>query len=663
MQRLTFLLATLLLASSAACSDSREPTTTTGPDTGAACATPEDCDEGLTCIDSDRFPGGYCSALCSDASCPEGARCVAGFGAKLCLAECTADGDCRDGYQCWAGVCQPTCESDGECGSAGATCEAGRCSGAECVVDSDCAGELVCLASRCTEDVPGDAGTGLGNGEPCTAPSQCLSGICLPPAQGGVCAASCTDRESCGGGLDLACSPVGLDLDGDGSVDSAVAACVPADPTGDFLAAFCRNDSDCESRVCLRNQCQEACDDDIDCLFGQVCTDIGYPGADAVTYRGCGYTARSGAVAVDDVSLGSPSVSTGFPSSRINFAIPNDAVSVTLMGRTTAGTQIPLSFINVWDPTNARSFDYAELVSWVDQPVRWLPINSEEQISMLIPNSTPDRITFRRGRYGFTVAGLSGGTSGSATVELSARVKRASGGDVSSGTLDLNVFLVGLGITASAARTHTRLQNALSELDSILGAAGVSIGTIDYIEIGGSAGSTFGVIDSSDGPDSEMARLLRMSEGRTNEAINVFLVRGISEGAGESGGIALGIAGGIPGPPGVHGTGHSGVLVSFDTSVVGTDHRVVAQIAAHEIGHYLGLYHNRENARVCPDGTGPTESDPCAPFGGGDVLEDTSRSDGNNLMWYALGGADGRTYITRLSDGQSFVLLRSAVVR
>ena len=52
-------------------------------------------------------------------------------------------------------------------------------------------------------------------------------------------------------------------------------------------------------------------------------------------------------------------------------------------------------------------------------------------------------------------------------------------------------------------------------------------------------------------------------------------------------------------------------------------------------------------------------SDPCAPFGGGDTLVDTERLDGTNLMWYALGGADGRTYNVALSEGQGYVIRRN----
>jgi len=656
----------VLLLAVASCSKSRtgEPP----PEPGAACGEGLPCAGGLACVSDMRFPGGYCSTVCDTAECPEGSRCVEGFGPRLCLAPCGTDSDCRPGYQCWAGSCRPLCVADGDCGELDAVCDPdGRCSGTECAIDPDCGPGQRCAAGRCIVSPMIDAGSGdLPDGSPCSAASQCASSICAPPSQGGVCVRPCAERAACG--FEEVCSPVPMDLDGDGSGDVVATACVVASPAGEFLAGSCGSDDRCESRACVRGQCAEACNDDTDCLAGQICTDVSDNRAGGAAFSGCGYGARGGALVVEDVALGDLGVGTGSPSRRINFAVPQDTVSVTLMARRTGGEQLPLAFVEVWDPINDRLFDYGDLTSWIDQPVRWIPLDTEEHISMLIPNSTPDRITFRDGRYGFTVGGLSsmGGPAGTVDVELTARLKRAASADIASGSLDLNVFLVGIGVTQSAAPTNARLQGALTELGSIFTAQSISIGSITYVEITGSDATALSVIDSSDGPTSEMATLLRLSTSRTNRAVNVFLVRGISTGAGERGGIALGIAGGIPGPPYVHGTMHSGVLVSYDSSVVGTGtqgQQIIAQIMAHEIGHYLGLFHNRESLRACAAGTGPTETSPCAPFGGGDVLEDTSRTDGRNLMWYALGGADGRTYNVQLTAGQGFVMRRSSVVQ
>lgn len=624
---------------------------------GTECGDTVACGGGLGCVAT--FPGGYCSRVCEDGTCGAGAVCIPDFGPPLCLATCTRGTDCRDGYQCWAGTCRPPCSGDAQCGSAGATCIDGTCSGAECATDPECGDGRRCVAGRCTAGGTGD----LPDGSPCTRSADCMSAVCLPAELGGVCGTACTDRTSCGA-FERVCSPVRIDIDGDGARDAVAAACLDADPVGLFLAGACSADSQCESRACVNGQCAEVCDDDPDCLPGQVCRNVAVPDIPGAGYNGCWYRDRTAGVEVVDIPLGDVTATTATPTSRLNFGTPNDTISVTLVARQVGGAALPLSFVDVWTADNSHLFALEVISSFDDPPIRWIPSETDEAIAMLVPNSTPDRVTDLPGRHGFTLAALSrmAGESGAAPLEVVARVKRAAA-PVASGTLDLNVYLVGIGLTADQARAHPRLQAALTEIDRILGTAGVHLGAIDYIQVTGSDATTFSIIDDSDGPTSEMARLLRTSSDRTNEAVNVFLVRGISESAGESGGIALGIAGGIPGPPGIHGTMHSGVLVSFDTMVVGDDPRVVAQIASHEIGHFLGLFHNTEGGRACGPTEDPSEANPCAPFGGGDVLADTAYGDGRNLMYYRLGGADGSTYNVELSSGQGFVLTRNPVVR
>ena len=70
---------------------------------------------------------------------------------------------------------------------------------------------------------------------------------------------------------------------------------------------------------------------------------------------------------------------------------------------------MPLTFVNVWDPTAERIFDLGEISDLIDQPERWLPIDSEEVAAMLIPNSTEDRLVFQDGRYGVVTGALSSG--------------------------------------------------------------------------------------------------------------------------------------------------------------------------------------------------------------------------------------------------------------
>ena len=650
-----------LFALAAAMGCSKSSTAPAAPNYGAACDSATPCEGDLLCILADEFPGGYCSALCADTSCPEGGVCVADFHPAVCLGACASGADCQRDQQCWRGSCRPACTTAAQCGGSPARCESGICVGPECTMDSDCASGI-CADGSCASP-PMDAGpppTGCGPGDTC-------DGVCLPESLGGGCTPSCTDRGSCAR-ADLVCSPVRLDTTGDGALDAVTAACVGADATGRFLAGRCAGQivtTQCESRACYGGQCQEICDDVTDCIAGQTCVDLGVPGATDQRFMGCWYPGRGGTVNNQIVDLGNVDVRAGSSSPRMVFGVASDAVSVTLMAEQTGGDAIDLSFVDVYDPAEEQLFSLNGISMLEDQPVRWLPLDSGESIAMLIPNSTSDRFTFERGRYSFFVSALSSSAADtrSASLHVWARVKRAMGADVSGGTLNLNVFLVGIGLTEATAPANARLTNSLNEAQRILGAAGISLGTITYHQITGASTSALAVIDSSDGPTSELAQLFRLGAGQTNNALDLFLVRSISAGAGESGGITLGVAGGIPGPPAVHGSMHSGVAVSFDPAVVGSDFHTEAQIMAHEMSHYLGLFHNTENGRACAAGEIPTASNPCSPFGGGDVLADTAHGDGRNLMYYALGGADGRTYNVALSAGQDFVLTRSTLVQ
>src|SRR5688500_10896609 len=183
--RYSFLFLTLMAVVSACGGKSTERMP--DPTWGAACTGPSDCLGGTACIADDRFPGGYCTLLCADAECTEGARCVPVLGLELCLATCTAESDGRDGYDCWLGTCRPPCGGDSDCGTAGATCTDGRCAGAECAMDVDCGPGLRCSGGRCVMPPPDGGGT-IDVGQPCTRSPECITGICLPPELGGTCA-------------------------------------------------------------------------------------------------------------------------------------------------------------------------------------------------------------------------------------------------------------------------------------------------------------------------------------------------------------------------------------------------------------------------------------------------------------------------------------------
>lgn len=625
---------------------------------GDPCGADAPCGSGLSCVDNDLYPGGYCTATCDGATpCGAGATCDTGGVPSLCLADCAGPSDCRDGYQCWRGSCRPLCRADSECGASLATCGPdGVCMGAECAVDGDCGAMQVCRMGACVERPPmPDAGPGgAPHGTPCTRDDECEGRVCLPAALGGVCSLTCTQPEDCfvfpteGG-----CSAL--------PEAGAPTVCVVSPPGAVGVGHACTSDDDCLARVCQDGQCSEVCSDVSQCVPGTRCLDLERAGAGGATYSGCGYEPFSGRSQIYSVDYGRVDIRAGF-AEMLELATPPDTISVTLSARQIGGTPHDVSFLSIQDPAGLSLFDVSQIVMLVDQPIRWLPAETYDSATVLVPNTTPDRVTFVPGIHRWAVGPIPNGAgdTDSARYALSALVKRGRGGAFTTGVLDLNIYIVGIsGLNAGNAGSHAKLQGALTRLDAILASTGISVGSVRYVDVTGADATRYQVIDSADGIDSELAGLFRLSSGG-GRGLNVFLVRSISTGG--DGFRALGIAGGISGPVGIHGTGHSGVCVSFADGVVGsgtTGANVVGQILAHELGHYVGLYHSTEQARPCGPGEDPSMV-ACAPFGGGDQLADTTRGDRDNLMYWSIVGGGTNTELT---SGQGFVYRASALTR
>lgn len=187
--------------------------------------------------------------------------------------------------------------------------------------------------------------------------------------------------------------------------------------------------------------------------------------------------------------------------------------------------------------------------------------------------------------------------------------------------LRVNVVVTGAGgLQAPHALQDPDLAAALAELQERLATAGIEVAVQGAFEVD----HALAFVLDREGSDSDLERLWAAGADLP-VGINVFVVDTIarSSGTGPPGmDVLLGLAAGIPGDPLAVGKGRAGVVVAFDRD----DPVKLGRVMAHEICHFLGLFHTSEPAKA----------------GGaalGDPLPDTPVPDPSNLMHWAVGAA------------------------
>jgi hypothetical protein len=258
----------------------------------------------------------------------------------------------------------------------------------------------------------------------------------------------------------------------------------------------------------------------------------------------------------------------------------------------------------------------------------WSP--GDGVFTVTLPNSdrTDVQLVPGGGTYRFRLYLFAGFAS---SVTIRTIVHNRPAGLVADGLLHLNVFLAE-GLNIGSPSSTTRLQAILAEADRIFSQQGLRLGSISYFDL---EGSRFDEVT-----ESEFGDLLEESSVAPEIRLNLFFVETAL------GGGVLGVAARVPGPM-LNGTHVSGVMVDYDYGSATTG----GYITAHEVGHYLGLFHTVEST------------------GGHDIIDDTLECPANGtdsvcptvgggyLMHWSVLGTD-----PILTDGQGRVMLGHPLV-
>ncbi|MFH1434586.1 MAG: hypothetical protein ABIJ56_02600 [Pseudomonadota bacterium] len=568
-------------------------------DIGEACGEDGDCLADYLCLLP--LPGGYCSLDCEPESCTPGSRCVELNGLMRCMKLCAASADCRtgEGYVCNHGVCDIPCEESGEC------------------LDFErCGDDGVCVERDDLEP-----------GRRCEKDDHCASGWCLSEEQGSLCSMPCSKQEDCDP-FAMVCSAV---ADPDGG-EGLVTACLP--PVGDGEAGEpCARHEECRTGICAFGSCTVLCEDG--CGAGHEClgATLAFDGKET-GLNVCVGIVENGVRTMDyeDVEIPEP-WGAGF---EVEVRRGDVAFMVFVDGERN-DTYYALGSLEAPDGTVL-----------LDEELRGvnMVMPTKKNFTALVPNTDLAEGGIRIGTYTLTVIAIDASARVvDSRADVKILIKSREEDMLDQGAMDLHVFIADgakEGVSAANAASDPEIAAAMERLGTYYTAiAGIDVGTVGWYDID----ARYAVIDDAAELDA-MFSLSSMAEG---DGPAVFFTASLT-GMGE-GGLA-GYSGGIPGPPDIRGKPRCGVAV-----VLGGTQRLTADTAAHELGHYLGLFHTSEYASeaVGELHDAISDTDECVLRTPEDYAACEAKS---NIMFPAITGLQDE-----LSPGQGFVIRGNAVVK
>ena len=225
------------------------------------------------------------------------------------------------------------------------------------------------------------------------------------------------------------------------------------------------------------------------------------------------------------------------------------------------------------------------------------------------------------------ISGCSDGGSADSVYDVSVVTRTQPQGS----TLDVAFYIVadmttpsGAPLRAANATTDQSVQRMVQSFKGILAQAGITA-NVTFYDVAASDRTRFGTNLSVTltGPCEEMNQMLTLSGAHSANSMNLFLVQGLQSSDSTGTLYVVGIDGTIPGPSSFNGTVQSGAVVSIadlfsgmaqcagglNVSSCGAD--AAAYIAAHEAGHFLGLFHTTEQAGADFDPLADTDKCPC----------------------------------------------------